>query len=172
MWIVIILIVIGLLVFLKFQADTQKVKERNMTFGGLKNLFPQWTDFAKENEMELVKDNGTDMEFRKRVDSDSNSFFEFYLAIQSKFTNIATGWVIHSNGKKIKSNNVEFGKNPNEETVEKIFELIAKDLKSKGAFNICRYKHTWEYHGDNFRTCKNCFTTQSKLLTSGQWMEF
>lgn len=65
MWIVIILIVIALLVFLKFQVDTQKVKERNMTFGGLKNLNPQWTDVAKENEMELVQDNGTDMEFRK-----------------------------------------------------------------------------------------------------------
>lgn len=132
MWIVITLIVIALLIFFKFYTDTQKAKGKNMTLGGLKTLFPQWVDFAKQNEMELVKDNGKDMEFKKRVKDDSGSFFEFYLAIQSLFANIASGWVINSKGKKIKSGNVVFEENPNQENIENIFELIVKDLKSKG----------------------------------------
>ena len=170
MLIAIILLVITLIA-LKSVADTQRIKERNMSDGGLKNILYRWMDFANENEMELVKDSGTDLEFRRKVYGNSGSFYEFYLNIHSKFINMATGWVVHSNGKKIKSGIVKLGRSPNTENVEEIFELIAKDLKSKGALNICYYSHIWEYDNDSYRICKECHTSHSKLVSTGKWME-
>lgn len=131
MW-VFYIVVIALIIFIKFYTDTQKVKKKNLILGGLKKLMPQWVDFAKKNGMELVKDDGKDMEFIKRFGNDSGPSFEFYLAIQSSFGHIASGWVIQSNGNKIKTGNVEFKDNPTQETIEYIFGLIAEDLKSKG----------------------------------------
>jgi len=170
MWILVFVFIIIVLIFIKFQSDTKNVKERNLKFGGLKNLFPAWVNFARENNMEIVKDSGTDMDFRRRVYENGNSFYEFFITIQSKTANIASGWVIHSNGKKIKSVNVTFGNNLNRESVEKVVEIIAEDLASKGAFDICRYGHEWEYLSNESRRCKNCSKIQYKSIVSGSWM--
>ncbi|NWJ52962.1 MAG: hypothetical protein HXX14_19080 [Bacteroidetes bacterium] len=172
MWILLIVFIIALIVFLKFQLDIQKVKEKNRLSGGLKNLFPQWVDFCVENKMDLVQENGTDLVYKQRINNPSGEFIEFYIGIQSEFTNIAYGWVVHSNGSKIKSSNYQFGKIPNEQDIEKIFDVIINDLKAQNAFNFCLYGHNWHNQSDNLtRTCKNCFKVQGLMHSTGVWID-
>lgn len=198
MWIAIILIFIVLLILTKFIVGQSEIKERNKSLGGLKIMLPQWVEIARENKMEMIKDTGADIEFRARYkpkvailneqDKESNlqtfhpysnieyreldnRSIELYLSIQSKYTNIARGWVIHNNGEVIKSGNVEFGNNISKENAKKIFLIIMEDLKNKSAFNYCRNGHEWEYHNVRNRHCIICNVTQTKYVTTttDQW---
>ena len=133
-WVIIGLIIVGYIIW-KFNSDSKEVQRRNQAFGGMKKLFPEFVDYFEENGYELVEDSGTKLIY-KRVLTNNPPFDKYlFLGVESKFTNIAFGYVITGDGKKINGLNVEFRKNFRPEEVEMIIRKVIGDLKLRGVIN-------------------------------------
>lgn len=130
-WVIIIL-AIGGFIFWKFNKDSKEVEIRNQSFGGMKKMFPEFVDFFELNDFELVENSGTKLIYKKPV-SENPSINNFvFLGIESKFSNIAFGYVINGNSEKIESLNVKFPSNYRSEEVDMIIKRILGDLEFKG----------------------------------------
>lgn len=127
-----ILILIGGYVFWKFNDDSKKVARRNESFGGMKKMFPEFVQYFEDNGFELVENSGAKLVYKKSLTNNSAFNKYLFLGIESKFTNIAFGYVINGNGEKINGLNVEFAKNYRLEEVEMIVRKIIGNLKITG----------------------------------------
>lgn len=128
-----ILVVIVAVYFLwKFNSDSTAVQRRNMSLGGMKALFPEFVKYFEKNSMELVEDSGAKLVYKKPLTNNPPFNKYLYLGIESKFTNIAFGYVITGDGKRIDGLNVEFYKNYREEEVDVIVRKITEDLTLRG----------------------------------------
>jgi|GEM_PF-6090484 hypothetical protein len=130
-WALIGLIVIGYIVW-KFNSDSKRAQLRNLSLGGMKSLFPDFVEYFENNSMELVEDSGTRLVYKKAL-TDNPPFNKYlYLGIESKFTNIAFGYVINGAGEKSDGLNVEFYKNTRPEEIDMIIRKVVGDLYLKG----------------------------------------
>lgn len=130
------IIIIGIVIYIiwKFNSDSKTVKRRNQSFGGMKKLFPEFVEYFESNDYELTEDSGTKLIYKKPL-TNSPPFNKYlFLGIESKFTNIAFGYIITGEGKKINGLNVEFRKNFRPEEVEMIIRKITGDMKIQGYF--------------------------------------
>lgn len=130
-WIILIAIVVGYIIW-KFNSNTKEVQRRNISFGGMKKMFPEFVEYYEESGFDLVEDTGTKLTYKMAL-TDNPPFDKYlFLGVESKFTNIAYGYVITGDGKKINGLNVEFRKNFRPEEVEMIIRKITGDLKHSG----------------------------------------
>ena len=130
-WFLVILIIAGYIIW-KFNIDTKEVQRRNNSFGGMKKLFPEFVEYFEENGFELVEDSGTKLIYKKSM-TDNPPFNKYlFLGVESKFTDIAYGYIITGDGKKINGLNIEFRKNFRKEEVEMIIRKVTGKLKLNG----------------------------------------
>ena len=104
---------------------------RNLSFGGMKKMFPEFVEYFEENGYELAEDSGTKLVYKLALTNNPPFNKYLFVGIESKFTNIAFGYLITGNGKKINGLNVEFRKNFRPEEVEMIVRKITGNLHSK-----------------------------------------
>jgi Holliday junction resolvase len=128
----ILIIIIGGYVFWKFNDDSKKVERRNESFGGMKKMFPEFVQHFENNGFELVENSGSKLVYKKPLTNNSGFNKYLFLGVESKFTNIAFGYVINGNGEKINGLNVEFAKNYRLEEVEMIVRKITGNLQITG----------------------------------------
>lgn len=133
MWILIVLAIIGIIGY-SFYSDTQKVKHRNLSLGGLKTLFSDFATCFEAMDMELVEDTGTNLLYKKKLTNNQYANTYYFIGIESKFENLAYGYVLFPDGKKIKSSNYKVYNNYTLEEMTKITMSIYKELTLKGAF--------------------------------------
>jgi len=130
-WFILILIIVGY-VFWKFNDDSKKVARRNESFGGMKKMFPEFVQHFENNGFELVENSGAKLVYKKPLTNNPPFNKYLFLGVESKFTNIAFGYVINGNGDKINGLNVEFAKNYRLEEVEMIVRKITGNLELNG----------------------------------------
>jgi len=130
-WVVIVLVIIISIIW-KFNQDSKEEQRRNQSFGGMKKLFPEFVDYYELNGYELVEDSGTKLIYKKALTNNSTFNKHLYLGVESRFTNIAFGYVIKSDGKKINGKNVEFRKDIRPEEVEMTIRKIIGDFDLRG----------------------------------------
>ncbi len=70
--------------------------------------------------------------YKKSLTNNSAYNKYLFLGVESKFTNIAFGYVINGNGEKINGLNVEFAKNYRLEEVEMLVRKITGNLQITG----------------------------------------
>jgi len=130
-WVVIILGIVGYIIW-KFNSDSKSVKRRNQSFGGMKKLFPEFVEYFEANGFDLTEDSGTKLIYKKAL-SNSPPFNKYlFIGIESKFTNVAFGYIITGDGKKVNGLNVEFRKNFRSEEVDMIIRKITGDFMIHG----------------------------------------
>ena len=132
MAVVLIIGVIVIYVIYKFSSDAKEVQRRNVSFGGMKKLFPEFVEYFEFNDFELVSDTGTNLIYKMALTNHPPFDNYLFLGIESKFTNIAYGYIITSDGKKVNGLNVEFRKNFRPEEVDMIIRKITGNMKLKG----------------------------------------
>jgi len=130
-WIIIAIIVIGYILW-KFNNDSKQVQSRNQSFGGMKKLFPEFVEYFESNGYELTEDSGTKLIYKKALTNNPPFNKYLFLGVESKFTNIAFGYLITGDGRKINGLNVEFRKNFRPEEVEMIIRKIIGDMQLIG----------------------------------------
>lgn len=126
-WVIIIAVIIGYILW-KYNKDTKEVQRRNQSFGGMKKLFPEFVDYFESNGYELVENSGMKLLYKKELTNNPPFNKTLHLGIESKFTNIAFGYIITGDGKKIKGLNVEFRQNFRPEEVDMIIRKITGSL--------------------------------------------
>lgn len=130
-WIIFIVVIIGYIIW-KFNDDSNKVAQRNESFGGMKKMFPEFVEYFENNDFELVENTGSKLMYKKALTNNSTFNKYLFLGVESKFTNIAFGYVINGNGEKNNGMNVEFAKNYRLEEVEMIFRKVTGHLQITG----------------------------------------
>ncbi len=130
-WIIFIVVIIGYIIW-KFNDDSNKVAQRNESFGGMKKMFPEFVEYFENNDFELVENTGSKLMYKKALTNNSTFNKYLFLGVESKFTNIAFGYVINGNGEKNNRMNVEFAKNYRLEEVEMIFRKVTGHLQITG----------------------------------------
>ena len=130
-WIIFIVVIIGYIIW-KFNDDSNKVAQRNESFGGMKKMFPEFVEYVENNDFELVENTGSKLMYKKALTNNSTFNKYLFLGVESKFTNIAFGYVINGNGEKNNGMNVEFAKNYRLEEVEMIFRKVTGHLQITG----------------------------------------
>jgi len=131
MWFIFIIIVVSYVLW-KFNDDSKKVARRNESFGGMKKMFPEFVEYFEQNGFELVENSGAKLLYKKAL-TNNNPFNKYlFLGVESKFTNIAFGYLINANGEKINGLNVEFAKNYRLEEVEMTIRKIVGNLEING----------------------------------------
>lgn len=131
MWFIFIIVVVSYVLW-KFNDDSKKVARRNESFGGMKKMFPEFVEYFEENEFELVENSGAKLLYKKALTNNSPFNKYLYLGVESKFTNIAFGYLINANGEKTNGLNVEFAKNYRLEEVEMTIRKIVGNLEING----------------------------------------
>lgn len=127
MLILICLIIVGFIIW-NFKKDSKEVQHRILAYGGIKKLFPEFVGYFEENGFELVEDSGSNLVYKKAL-TDNYPYNKYlFLGIESKFTNVAYGYVISVNGKKTNGMNVEFPKNFRADEVEMIIRKITGNM--------------------------------------------
>lgn len=128
-----LLIISPLVIYLlwKFNRDSKKIKAQNISNGGLMSMFPEFVNYFENNDFTFVEDTGTKIIFKRQV---TNATFAkyLYLGIESKFTNIAFGYIVAPNGRKINGINIEFNNTTNPEEIEMIIRKITGNLQLNG----------------------------------------
>ena len=130
-WIIFIVVIIGYIIW-KFNDDSNKVAQRNESFGGMKKMFPEFVEYFENNDFELVENTGSKLMYKKALTNNSTFNKYLFLGVESKFTNIAFGYVINGNGEKNNGMNVEFTKNYRLEEVAMIFRNVTGHLQITG----------------------------------------
>lgn len=130
-WLLIAAIIGGYILW-KFNDDSKKVERRNQSFGGMKNMFPEFVDYFESNQFELVENSGSKLIYKTPI-SDNPPFNKYlFLGVESKFTNIAFGYTINANGKQSNGLNVEFSNNYRNEEVDMIIRKIIGSIEING----------------------------------------
>lgn len=130
-WFILIIVIVGYVIW-KFNDDSKKVARRNESFGGMKNMFPEFVEYFENNDFEIVENSGTKLIYKKALTNNPPFNKYLFLGVESKFTNIAFGYVINGNGEKSNGLNVEFAKNYRLEEVDMIYRKIIGDLNLSG----------------------------------------
>ena len=131
-WLILIIIIVAYIIW-KFNNDSTSLARRNETLGGLKKLFPEFAAHFEKNGFELVENSGVKLIYKKGLTNNLTFNRFLYIVIENKFTNIAYGYIINSNGTKINGINVEFPSNYKLEDVEMIIRKIIGNLDIRGA---------------------------------------
>ncbi|MDL5049683.1 hypothetical protein QQ054_27075 [Oscillatoria amoena NRMC-F 0135] len=129
-WLLIILISI-LYIIWKFNKDSKKIQAQNISKGGLLAVFPEFVNYFENNDFQFVEDTGAKIIFKQKI---HNSTFEkfLFIGIESKFTNIAFGYIVTNNGRKINGLRVEFKHTTNMEEIEMIIRKITGNFQLNG----------------------------------------
>ncbi len=130
-WVIIIVIIIGYIIW-KFNRDSTELQRRNISFGGMKKLFPEFVEYFEENGFDLVEDSGTKLTYKISITNNPPFDKYLYLGIESKFANFVFGYIITGSGEKIIGLTVEFRKNFRPEEVEMIIRKVTGNLKLSG----------------------------------------
>lgn len=131
-WLILIIIIVAYIIW-KFNNDSKSLARRNETLGGLKKLFPEFAAHLEKNGFELVENSGVKLIYKKGLTNNLTFNRFLYIVIENKFTNIAYGYIINSNGTKINGINVEFHSDYKLEDVEMIIRKIIGNLDIRGA---------------------------------------
>lgn len=127
-WLYILITVIAF-VLLKFIIDSKKEQKKIIGKGGMKEVFPEFVTFFEDNDFEFVEETGSKLLYKKSVFSYAGYEDYLFLGIESKFTNIAYGYIMTGHGIKMNGINVEFRRNCNPEDIDLIIRKIAGSLK-------------------------------------------
>lgn len=75
----------------------------------MKKMFPEFVEYFESNGFELVENSGVKLLYKTPL---PNPHYNKYLVlgVESKFANIAFGYVTNENGQKMNGPNVEFSK--------------------------------------------------------------
>lgn len=130
-WIILIAIIAGYILW-KFNSDKKEVQYRNISLGGMTQLFPEFVAYFEMNNFKLVEDSGTKLIYKKALTNNPPYNTFLFIGVESKFTNIAFGYIIKGNGEKIKGLQFEFRKNFRTEEVEMIIRKIIGDFQLNG----------------------------------------
>ncbi len=83
-WVIVIVIIIGYIIW-KFNSDKKVVQHRNISFGGMKKLFPDFVEYFNENGFELVEDTGTKLTYKKALTYKSPFNKYLFLGVEKCF---------------------------------------------------------------------------------------
>lgn len=129
-WLVFIAIVLAIYIIHKFYRDSKEEKRNNIASGGMVHLFPEFVAFFERNGYEFVKDTGSVLVYRLPVDK--NPYIRFlYICVQKKFTNIAYGYALTNDNKRINGVNIEFKQVTSQEQIDMIIRKVIGPLKLK-----------------------------------------
>ncbi len=130
-WFIIIIGVVGYVLW-QFNSDTKRVKGRNLSLGGMKKLFPEFVEYFETSGFEFVEDSGTNLIYKKALTKNPVRNKYLFLGLESKFGNIAYGYIITEDGNEIYGLNVELSKVITPDDVEMTIRKITGQLRLQG----------------------------------------